>query len=79
MENEPMLTLAEFKGALAARRGIHLSRHTLTRYLNNGLVAGAIMGRDESGVRRAWRIPESAVDRFKLVPRGNPKLRGQER
>lgn len=69
------MTLQQFLEALEKRRGIKLTRQALLRYLRAGRVPGAVLGRDATGVRRAWHIPEAAVDVFKLLPRGNPKLR----
>lgn len=66
--------LEEFLEALEKERGIKLSRATMLRYLKAGRVEGAVMGKDESGVRRAWHIPAGAVQSFQLVKRGNPNL-----
>jgi hypothetical protein len=68
------LTLQEFLAALEAERSIKLTRYALLRYLKFGKVEGAIMGKDKSGVRRAWVIPRAAVQSFQLVKRGNPKF-----
>lgn len=66
--------LEEFMEALEKQRGIRLSRATLLRYLKAGRIEGAVMGKDATGVRRAWHIPAEAVQSFQLMPRGNPNL-----
>jgi hypothetical protein len=68
------VTLEEFLELLQRERGITLSRAAMLRYLKAGRIEGAIMGRDESGIRRAWAIPRSAVKSFELLKRGNPRL-----
>ena len=71
---EETLTVMSFLEALKTKRGIVLSRGAMLRYLKNDLVPGAVMGRDATGIRRAWIIPASAVQSFKLTKRGNPHL-----
>lgn len=69
-----ILSLDQFLEALQKERNITLSRASMLRYLKMERVEGATMGRDKTGVRRAWVIPKSAVQSFQLVKRGNPRL-----
>lgn len=73
-----IVTLEVFLELLRSERGITISRAAMLRYLKAGKIEGAIMGRDESGVRRAWAIPSSAVKSFELMKRGNPRLSVKE-
>jgi hypothetical protein len=72
---EETLNLDGFLEALQRQRGITLTRATALRYLKAGRIEGAAIGRDSTGVRRAWVIPVSAVKSFQLAPRGNPSFR----